>query len=121
MTDVTSWLERYGAAWSAHDGAAAGALFAERAVYFFGPFDPVEGRAAIAERWDQATALQGEVSFDWDLLGTQDDRHIVNWRAVLQSGTPSATELDGVFVLDFAADGRCTELREWWASRPLGA
>lgn len=29
------------------------------------------------------------------------------------------TELDGIFPLRFSGAGLCTELREWWLSRPI--
>ena len=116
--DVTEWLRAYGAAWEAHDGSAAAALFTEEATYCWGPFDPpLAGRAAIRERWDAATEGQGRVRFSAEPIGRDGDRAFVHWWVSISPPDDAAVELDGIFVLDFAPDGRCARLQEWWLSR----
>jgi ketosteroid isomerase-like protein len=118
--DVDAWLAAYGAAWEAHDGAAAAALFTEDAAYEWGPFEaPLAGRAAIRERWEAATAGQGSVRFAAQPVGRDGDRAFVRWQVSLHApGSARPVELDGIFVLDFAPDGLCKRLQEWWMTRP---
>ena len=123
MLDVDGWLRGYGAAWEAHDGEAAARLFADDAVYCWGPFgDDLHGRDAIRERWEAVTAEQGEVRFEASELGRDGSRSFVHWQVRIGSpGGEGATELDGAFVLDFGDDGLCTRLQEWWMVRSEGA
>jgi ketosteroid isomerase-like protein len=118
--DATAWLAAYGAAWEARDGDAAAALFADDAEYCWGPFeDALVGGDAIRERWNAATAAHRDVRFSADVLGRDRDRVFVHWSvAVNRVDDASPTELDGAFVLDFAPDGRCSRLQEWWMVRP---
>jgi ketosteroid isomerase-like protein len=117
--DVAAWLADYGSAWERHDGAAAAALFAEEAVYWWGPFDtPLVGTAAIRERWDEVTAGHGRVGFSAEPLGTDGARAFARWEVTLRPPAGEEVRLDGIFVLDFAPDGRCERLQEWWMVRP---
>jgi hypothetical protein len=117
--ELESWLQRYGAAWEARDGDLAAALFTPGGVYCWGPFDPpLEGREAIRDRWRQATETQRDVSFRHEVLGTDGSRAFVRWWSTFSvPAAGSRTELDGVFVLDFAEDGLCARLQEWWLAR----
>lgn len=114
-----AWLTRYGAAWEAADGDAAARLFAEDAQYCWGPYDPVlTGRAAIRDRWSQATAEQRDVRFAHDVLGIDGDRVFAHWRSTfLRRPDGPPVELDGVFVLDFWQPDLCGRLQEWWLAR----
>jgi hypothetical protein len=114
--ELDSWLRAYGAAWEARDGERAAALFAEDGLYCWGPLEPpLRGRDAIVARWTQATTGQRDVAFRHEILGVDGDRGFSRWWCSFDlSG--SRFELDGVFVLDFADDGLCTQLQEWWAA-----
>jgi nuclear transport factor 2 (NTF2) superfamily protein len=116
---LDSWLRAYGAAWEARDGQAAASLFAEEGVYCWGPRDaPLHGREAIRERWEQATGGQRDVAFRHEILGIDGDRGFARWWSEFtESSGATRFDLDGVFVLDFADDGLCTQLQEWWDGR----
>ena len=117
--DPAEWLKAYGAAWEAHDGDAAAALFSPEATYCWGPFEPpLAGRAAIRERWNAATADQGTVRFSSEVLGVDGHRAFARWRTTIAPADGTTTELDGIFVLDFEPDGLCERLQEWWLVRP---
>ena len=118
MIDIEGWLGRYGEAWEQADPDAAAALFTADAVYHWGPFRPLEGPEAIRDRWSIATADDDQVRFTWDLLGRDGDRVFVHWNTVITSPGADADEMDGAFVLDFVQDGRCSQLQEWWLTRP---
>ena len=118
--DVERWLAAYGAAWESHDGAAAAALFTADGVYCWGPFEaPLIGGDAIRARWDAVTAEQGRVRFAADPLGRDGARAFVRWTVSIEPAAGGApVELEGIFVLDFADDGRCARLQEWWMAMP---
>jgi SnoaL-like domain len=117
--DLDTWLRDYGAAWRARDGELAASLFAEDGVYCWGPYEtPLRGREAIRDRWSRATGDQREVAFRYQILGSDGARGFARWWSkFVDNSTGSRVELDGVFVLDFAADGLCTRLQEWWLAR----
>ena len=85
---LTRWLERYGDAWERKDTDAFTDLFTADARYYWTPFQRKIGREAIAE------AFRGAVA---------------NQRA-----TGKAVDLDGVLIVTYGPDGRCSEFREWW-------
>src|SRR5262245_27682993 len=111
------WLRDYGAAWEALDGEQAASLFAEDGAYWWGPLEPpLRGRDAIRRRWTEATRDQRDVAFRHEILGVDGARGFARWwTTFVEEGTK--IELDGVVVLDFADDGLCTQLQEWWAAR----
>ena len=123
VTNLETWLCDYGAAWEARDGELAASLFAEDGVYCWGPHEaPLQGRNAIRDRWSQATGDQREVAFRHEILGTDGARGFARWWSTyLNCSTGSRVELDGVFVLDFAEDGLCARLQEWWLAREAPA
>ena len=121
--ELDSWLRAYGAAWEARDGEAAAALFADDGLYCWGPRDaPLRGREAIRERWDQATGGQRDVAFRHEILGIDGMRGFARWWSTFtESSGTTRFDLDGVFVLDFAENGLCTQLQEWWDVRETRA
>lgn len=108
------WLERYFAAWASNDADQVGALFAEDAVYVYGPFrdDEARGREEIVQRWVSGGAQSG-LSTWFEPLALQGERGVANWRVEFD-GPDGRVEIDGILVLDFDADGRCTMHREWF-------
>ncbi len=60
MADVAAWLESYFHAWETNDPSDVRALFAEDAVYFYGPFrEPARGREAIVRELGGGGAAAG--------------------------------------------------------------
>ena len=113
---LQAWLQQYGAAWEARDPAAAGRLFSERAIYHEMPFDaPMQGRAAIEDYWRKVTAGQRDVKFEYRVIAVNGNTGVAHWSATFEQAADGAgAALDGVFVLEFDASGRCSALREWW-------
>jgi ketosteroid isomerase-like protein len=113
-----AWLDRYGAAWSARDAAAAGQLFTEDASYHEMPFDASkQGRAAIEAYWASVTEPQSDIVFSYDVITASGDTGVAHWNARFNAGG-AAIELDGVFVIAFAEDlATARSLREWWHVR----
>ena len=121
--DLDTWLRDYGAAWEARDGERAASLFAEDGIYCWGPYEtPLRGREAIRDRWSRATHDQRDVAFRHEVLGIDGARGFARWWSSFSDRSAgSRVELDGVFVLDFAHDGLCEQLQEWWLAREVGS
>jgi hypothetical protein len=112
--DYADWLERYRQAWIARDAEAAGRLFTEDAVYREQPFQaPFAGRAAIEDYWRRVTESQTRVELRYGRAVVDGRRLAVEWWANLET-TGGPITLAGEFLLRFAENGDCRELREYW-------
>ena len=112
--DYAEWLAGYRRAWIDRDSEAASRLFTEDAVYREQPFQaPFVGRAAIADYWKRVTAAQTGVELRYGQPIVDGRRVAVEWWANLQT-TDGPLTLAGEFLLLFADDGLCRELREYW-------
>src|SRR5512147_2116154 len=114
--DAERWLTRYGEAWERRSPELASALFSEDCRYYETPFDePAVGRAGVLEYWKAVPQGQRDIAFRHRVLAVQSRTVIAHWSASFtRIAGGQRVELDGVFVLEFAADGLCTSLREWW-------
>ena len=123
MTDratVRRWLDAYVEAWRTYDPARIGALFTEDATYG-GPFDePVRGRDAIVADWLDNRDAPGTYDGAYEPIAVDGDLAVARGhsRYYAADGRTLETEFANIFVLRFAADGRCAEYREWWMERP---
>jgi ketosteroid isomerase-like protein len=109
-----AWLERYFAAWRSNDPAEVEALFAEDAVYVYGPFSgSATGRPAIVRSWVEGGVQPGLETW-FEVLAVEGERGVANWRASFDAEDDLRVTLDGVLVCDFDEQGRCTLHREWF-------
>jgi ketosteroid isomerase-like protein len=115
----TGWLDAYKDAWETRDSETAADLFTADAAYYETPFEaPARGRDGIRDYWSDATRYQEGVEFSYEVLATTEDAGIARWHCRFTRLTSdSAVELDGIFLVELDADGRCTEFREWWHKR----
>ena len=114
VNPYADWLERYRRAWIERDADAASRLFTEDASYREQPFEaPFVGRAAIRDYWARVTASQTSVELRYGLPIVDGNRLAVEWWANLQTNDGAIT-LAGEFLLSFAENGDCRELREYW-------
>lgn len=112
--DYPDWLARYRRAWIDKDADAASQLFTEDALYREQPFEaPFAGRAAIRDYWARVTASQTSVELRYGRTVAEGRRVAVEWWANLQTEGGPLT-LAGEFLLRFAENGLCRELREYW-------
>ena len=117
MTAVDDWLARYARAWRESDDGAAAELFSTDASYRSDPFGPgLRGRQAIAEYWRSATAAQSELDLRIGAAVVDGDRAAAEWRATFRRDGQQVA-LAACLILRFDADGRCSELREYWRQR----
>ena len=104
-----SWLERYFAAWASNEAEEVESLFAEDAVYSYGPFrDRARGREEIVRRWVRGGSQPGLQTW-FEPLALEGERGVAHWRVASHERA-----IDGVWVVALDARGRCESLRQWW-------
>jgi len=110
------WLETYRKASEEGDLKAAAELFSQNAEYYETPFsNPVIGRDAIHRYWSEAAHAQKDVQFSYEILAVKGNLGVTLWKGKfisVQSG--SQVLLDGVLLVEFDGQGRCSMLHEWW-------
>ncbi|HEX9122247.1 MAG TPA: nuclear transport factor 2 family protein [Actinomycetota bacterium] len=117
LADFGSWLDRYFRAWVSNDPAEVAGLFAEDAVYSWGPFrEPARGREAIVRAWVEG-GVPDDLHLEYEALATVGPRGIAHWRSAFRSEEGSREEVDGILVCDFDELGRCTLHQEWYSER----
>jgi len=111
---VTEWIDAYRQAWEDRDPEAAASLFTEDAWYRSNIYeDPHEGRDGVTAYWSGVTSAQSDVSVQMGQPSVEGDRVTVEfWTNMAVEGDP--VTLAGCLLLDFAPDGRCRRLREYW-------
>jgi hypothetical protein len=121
LEQFDQWLERYFEAWQLNDPAGVMALFAENAIYHYGPFvTPMVGRRAIAERWASDPSQQQDIQTSYTPLAVRDDLGIAHWRATFRRGDrPVVVEVDGILAIKFDRQGQCAEHEEWFSLREV--
>jgi ketosteroid isomerase-like protein len=111
IADATNWAERYFDAWKTNDRAMVESLFSDDAVYFYGPFrPPAVGRDAIVSRW--IANAQADVRSQFEVVAVAGRAAVIHWHVAF-----GQTELDGVLIVRFDAEGRCCDHREWYAEK----
>jgi nuclear transport factor 2 (NTF2) superfamily protein len=113
---LTEWLDEYGRAWVDRDPEAASQLFAEDAVYQWGPFGRrLRGRPLIREAWAEATETQQNVEFRYEVLSATARSGLVRWWSEYdQPSDELHVRIEGIFRLAFDEDGLCKSLEEWF-------
>jgi ketosteroid isomerase-like protein len=113
---LTEWLDAYGDAWERRDASAAAELFAEDALYQWGPFGRrLRGRLMIREAWAEAVEQQDNVDFGYEVLTATARGGIVRWWCAADIPARKVRERDeGIFRLAFDDSGLCTRLEEWF-------
>lgn len=111
--NVTAWVAAYERAWRSAGTAALGELFTPDAVYRQGPFQPdVVGLAAIGAMWEAERDGPDEVfTMTAEVVAVEDDTAVV--RLDVHYGDLVPQQWRDLWVIRFAADGRCREFEEW--------
>ena len=121
-TELGNWLAAYKKSWESQDPELFASLFSKECAYRDTPFvEPVPG-AEFRAFWRALAKLQSDNHIEFEVLGLVGDRAIVNWHAFsTRTANRERREGDGIFVLSFAADGRCSDVREWQHWRIAGS
>ena len=117
--EAGEWAERYARAWEQGDEDEVAVLFTENAEYRSAPFrEPFRGEAEIRAYWRRGAARQREVNVRVGRPLVAGDRAAVEWWATFDDPDDGEVTLPGCLLLRFAADGRCSALREYWNLEP---
>jgi SnoaL-like domain len=116
---VESWIAGYERAWRAAGTAPLAELFREDASYRMSPYgEATHGLAAIGGLWERERSGPGEeFEMSFELVAIEDDTAVARIEVAYASGV----EYRDLWVIRFAADGRCREFEEWpyWPGQPL--
>jgi uncharacterized protein (TIGR02246 family) len=113
---VRAWVRDYVEAWRTNDPARIESLFAADAVYFTEPHaEGWRGASQIVANWLERKDEPGSWTFEWELVAVQDDVAVL--RGETRYSEPPLT-YSNVWLIRFAADGRCREFTEWWMTDP---
>lgn len=112
--DLAEWVERYGRAWETGDAELVLSLFTEDASYRSSPFrEPFLGNDEIRAYWRRSTDSQRETRVQMGRPFVDGARVTVEWWTTMIDERGEVT-LPGCLILRFEADGRCSDLREYW-------
>jgi hypothetical protein len=120
---LTKWLAAYKKAWEQQDADAFVNLFTTDCEYRDTPFiEPVPG-SEFRAFWRALAEIQQDNHIEFEIpVPPAGNRAVVNWWAVsTRKGTMERRQGNGIFLLTFAPDGRCSDLREWQHWHPADA
>jgi len=122
---VHHWLVAYDHAWQTYDPGEIGALFTDDAEYRWHPWDEgdavARGREAIVAAWLSDRDAPGTYRGEYRPLISQNDTVVaVGTSRYYTDATRSELdrEYHNLFLLRFAADGRCRSFTEWYMQAP---
>ncbi len=116
---VARWVAGYEQAWRSPGTSQLASLFTEDATYRQEPYaEPVTGLAAIARMWEAERDGPAEV-FRMTSEIVAVDGAVAVVRAEVSYGEPTLQKWRDLWVIRFAADGRCAAFEEWpFSPRP---
>lgn len=122
-----AWVAAHDEAWRSNDPDEIGNLFSNDGIYHLGPWEgpwrghtgPIVGRPAIVEAW--ATAFDPHEGFvaNADVIAIDGRRAVVR-RTISYDGAgrEPASRFGCLWIVDFDAEGRCSEYQEWFMEEP---
>lgn len=110
--EVTRWLAGYEAAWRTAGTDPLRALFTDEASYRMSPYEePVVGLPAIAELWEaERDGADEPFTMHHEVVAVDGDTAVV--RVGVRYDQPTG-EFRDLWLIRFAADGRCAAFEEW--------
>lgn len=120
---VHGWIARYEQAWRSPGTATLGEIFTEDVTYRHAPFEPpLVGLDAVAGMWEAEREGPDErFVMDSEIVAV-DDRVAVA-RVAVRYADPAPRDYRDIWIIHFAADGRCQSFEEWpfWPGQPWKA
>jgi ketosteroid isomerase-like protein len=106
-----AWLAAYELAWRTAGVEMLAELFSEDATYRMSPYEaPARGLAAIGELWErERTGPDEEFEIGHEVIAVEGDAAVARIEVAYAGGE----EYRDLWVVRFAADGRCREFEEW--------
>jgi ketosteroid isomerase-like protein len=111
--DVEAWVAAYEGAWRTPGTEPLLELFCENAVYRMSPYGkPAIGLPEIAALWERERQGADEpFQMGHEIVAIEGDTAVV--RVEIEYGEPERLEYRDLWIVRFAADGRCREFEEW--------
>ncbi|MGH2975293.1 MAG: YybH family protein [Solirubrobacterales bacterium] len=122
-TAVNAWVDGYERAWRAPGTESLRGLFTPEATYRMSPYEePAAGLPQIAELWErERKGPDEEFEIAHEVVALDGDIAVV--RLEVQYGGPGRLQYLDLWIVRFAADGRCREFEEWpfWPGQQIVA
>jgi predicted SnoaL-like aldol condensation-catalyzing enzyme len=116
--DVNTWVETYRQAWEKSDAELAASIFTEDATYRSNVFEePHAGREGVIAYWSSVTSTQSDIEVRMGRPIVDGNRVSVEFWTKMNNDGADIT-LPGCLLLDFADDGRCRRLHEYYEFAP---
>lgn len=116
--DVNTWVETYRQAWEKSDAELAASIFTEDATYRSNVFEePHAGREGVIAYWSSVTSTQSDIEVRMGRPIVDGNRVSVEFWTKMNNEGADIT-LPGCLLLDFADDGRCRRLHEYYEFAP---
>jgi hypothetical protein len=108
-----AWVATYERAWRTVGTGALRDLFTEDASYRMSPYEePSVGLERIGELWErQRQGADEEFEMQHEIVAVEADTAVV--RVEVKYGPPDRSQYRDLWIVRFAADGRCREFEEW--------
>jgi ketosteroid isomerase-like protein len=117
--ELADWIEGYRRAWEDADTELLVSLFTEDASYRSSPFrEPNLGHDGIRAYWERAAGTQQGVEVRMGEPLVEGNVAAVEWWTTMDGPDGGVVTLPGCLLLQFAGDGRCFDLREYWNLEP---
>lgn len=121
--DVEAWVAAYERTWRTAGTEPLRELFGEEASYRMSPYEePAIGLAEIAALWERERQGPDEpFEMSHEVVAVEGDTAVV--RVEVEYGGAERLEYRDLWVVRFAADGRCREFEEWpfWPGQQIVA
>lgn len=118
---TNAWVAAYEQAWRTAGTGELQNLFTEDATYRMSPYaEPAVGLGRIGELWErERQGHDEEFEMTYEIVAVEADTAVV--RVEVQYGPPDRSQYRDLWVVRFAADGRCCEFEEWpfWPGRQI--
>lgn len=119
--DAGAWIDAYERAWRTAGTELLVELFSEDVVYRMSPYEePAHGLASISELWErERSGADEEFEMAYKIVAVDGDTAVARIAVNYASGA----EYRDLWIVRFAADGRCHEFEEWpfWPGQPISA
>jgi hypothetical protein len=119
--EIASWIDTYERVWRSAGTDLLGELFTEDASYRMSPYEePERGLAAIGALWERERDGPSEgFAMDYEVIAVDGDTGVARIEVEYANGA----EYRDLWIVRFAADGRCRQFEEWpfWPGQPISA
>jgi SnoaL-like domain len=121
LATLSSWLNRYVAAWRSNDAEQIGSLFSDAAVYRWHPYDTgdavAHGREAIVKAWLDEPDEPGSWEMTVEPLAVTGDLGVARCLTVYPE-EDGGKRYHNIFLIRLDDEGRCSDFTEYFMLEP---